>query len=1719
MSNGSPEESDNPRATGRFERPPQNGVSPAATGGAGVTFERKVAVQYLAHLLTGNAAPELGDGRRVTSVAFQQAPEHAVDDLVVHAVHPDGLKPPLVLALSVRRSPKIVQSDESSQELFLQFVRAVIEEPSDETEYRFGLVVSGRSKQATQLAQLANIAIGHKDALGFFRLIKTPGKYSSGIRQRLEHVAMLVDGSLRHIGPSEHDTSAVQERTWQLLSRLEVIMPLLELPGATDWAAIANGLKGVARDPDNEATSSLRDHLLVLAGEYASKAARVDLAILRRDSHAFLDAATTLHRPGWQTLMRIDRFAREAVRNEITGHDGSRAMRLERNDVAETLVNMVSEAEAVIVSGDSGVGKSALAVIGLTARADAEKERLQAACINLRHIPELPLEFEKTLGHPLSTILCEMSAPQRLLVIDGADAATENKYEALRYLIGAARDSGIRVVAVTSIENKQVVLDALHERFDANDVNDCVVPPLSDAEIDEVVETFSDLRRISTNPRSRELLRRLVVVQLLVRGRVSGTPLTDADAMNEVWSGLVRRRGMSDRGSPDARETVLLRLADLDLGRGERLDVLSSLDSIAMDGLRRDGLLRDAVGDPTRIGPDFGHDEVRRYAVARLLLASGEPGSRLLSAEAPRWSLSAARLACQARLALPDTSAVPLKGRLAAAQASFDRLVAAGHGSRWGDVPGEALLTLVDPSPVLRDAQPTLLADDAYGLRRLVRLVDQRHRDENGVVDITVVEPLVRLLLEAPAPWRSGAYAETLLRAWLRAEVIANSAKDNPLRILLRQRLIEASDEADRHLAAQREAQTGESQGANSARASVRRELVGLGRRTRRQPSELPSEIKSPLFLELLALLGPDLGEEGEAILRRVAHDAPAWLGPAVDEFFTGEALASAAGGLLAELTEAYYLDDEPGGHRLMDNGVRHHHPKGLGVPPAGRHRGPFLALFRADFRSGVAVLNRLLNHAARIRVGVLADLDKPNPIGTELVGRCESELSVDGQAKSYLGDDHVWRWYRGNAVGPYPCVSALQALEAESDRLIQSGISIATLIPILLDGCENLAMVGLIVGLLVRHLEDSGDLLDAYIAEPTIWLHEFARAAEESSPLTANSDHVASADRRNWTLQNAAMLLVLRADSDRAEELRGLGETLVGNARRLVESAPRAHAEAGPPAEMTQDALVVEARAWASSLDRDSFSVERTQDGFTVEANPPDDVVQELQESSEDLERSQDTIRLFVRYHINPGKEVPEAVGADDLVADLATVRHLLENPPPAALHQPWDVAALVAAAALEAFLEDGIDVPDETLRLAAEIILTIGDASPRRNEFEEMLYEYGADRSAARVIPLVLLPIASQLRALCDEDGGSTTFDRAASGAMNLAKSSSYEVPLYLARGLDRLWRVPCAEYGRCHHELGWQIATETMRRCVHAPWDPETGQRDILVLNGPLTESLDDATANSIIVPRLDGAIRALAPAAMAATCISARARDLVPILLAAQRRALLEYEHGDPDDRATHALVSARALLTLAENGDDDALFEHIDAFAEDSNLLGKSLSALSAAAEETPARASTARRIWPDVIRHVLSLRDHTRVRSSYYGGTGFADLIPNPVGELPYPYRELDGNPIMWWNPLELRAGVEAWLTPAKGNAECVDRLIGFIGILETEDQVRVGLPWVAAIVLGDPVPIARGAYTLSTWLVEVRPTAVDMELLSAWQEVVDALVVAGDARLAAYSD
>ena len=1709
---------------------PSPGTSPYATGGGGVTFERKVAAQYLAHLLVGDAAPGLGDDRHVISVAFQQAPEFPVDDLVIGAGRSDELEPSLLLSVGVRRSPNLVQSDQPTRKLISDYISALIEASDDGPEHRLALVVAGPKQHAQQLGTLADLASAQMDATGFFNLVETPNSFNSGIRSRLNHLERLVGHALRDLGVAEPSKEQIRQRTWQLLTKLTVLMPRIESPDETDWATVGNSLVSVARVQGLEGALLLRDRLLVLASEYSPKAARVDLIMLRRDAHELLSYESRRHGRGWQVLGHIHDQALAAVRDEIAVADGRRRLRIDRSSIAAELAVISSESSALVVSGESGVGKSALTVQSLTALGEDATHEMQVLCINLRHIHKLTMDFEAGLGGRLSTLLGELSAPHRVLIIDGADAVAEGMEDVFRYLVDAAIESDLKVAAVTTNDNVQIVRDVLNDRFGAN-VSDFTVPPLSDPELRQIVDAFPELGNIYGNARSRELLRRLVVVDLLVRGGVTGVPLSDSGAMLEIWNGLVRKHESADRGGPEAREIALLRLADLELNGGDRLGVISSIDTAVLVGLRQDGLLHTSDENPFMIGPDFAHDEVRRYAVARLLLSGNNPAAKLLDSGVPRWALSAARLAGTTLLEQPERANTPLPGRFNKLQSSFDALVEAGHGARWGDVAGEALLSMSDASAVLRDAWPDLKGSDAGGIRRLVRLVDQRLRDDNGLINPISIEPIIWLMLEESEPWRAGGYASNLLKDWLRGLVAARTPTGHLSRVRLRERLMEAYAESDLRLEERVRAQAApgtDNDGGTAHQIGQTQpewfvSQLGYGLPLIRERPEIPSICRDRDYLELLALLGPDLGDEGEVVLKRIADDEPSRLAPALEAPLADTALSQYRQGLLAQLAEAYYLDEDGMGYHFDDDGIRGHDPwygGGLG-PLHAWYLGLFAVLFQTDPRGGVAVLNRLLNHAALVRARTLARLYGMQTGKQDLdISRYENELNVFGAQRICIGDEQVWYWYRGTGVGPSPCISALQALERACDQFIEQGVSINKLVSVLLDGCENLAMPGLVVSMLIRHLDSAGDLLDPYFADPIVWSFEFSRVVKEGSIIASNSEGVKNRDRRTWTLKNAAMTMALGADDDRAAELKTIGEALIEKARHIVDHLPSNRASIDSD---ELDEELAKVMLWASCLDRDKFQVHQTAEGMYIQPTPPDEVVQTLHEGNQDFARASEATRLTVRYLIKANEVHAGAIEPDELTADLLSAKALLEEPPTLGGDRTWDVPTLVAAAVLDAHLSRGVDLPVDSLVSAAEVVLTVskGAASPGLYDYEESYFEQGADRSAARTLPLLLTPAADSLRALVDGGDGSAAFDRILVGGMHLAKAMVNEVRLHMARGLDHLWATPCVREGLCHHQLGWGIVIETMRDCVVGGWDRETGTRQVIALEEPMAESLRNTPDEAIQPFRLDAAIRALAPATVANICISTDARELLSAVLDAQKRSSVHDDQHHFDDRGTHALETARAVLTLAQNGDEASVYAQIDAYADSPSHLGNLLRGLSASAEETQDRAATALRIWPSVMLYVLALADagHTPFEGDFVGDMTLAALLPVRTSEWEYLYRELQAEPLNWWDPLAVQSEVEAWLVYANGNATCVDQLVSFLGEITLEDQARLGLPWMAQLLLAKPGNIAKRTYLLPNWLIETRTTADAVGLANIWQQIVDALVVEGDSRLARYSE
>ncbi len=1707
-----PEGPREPEAAGA--RPSAN---PYATGGGGVTLERRVGVAYLALMLTREGAQELGHGRTIESVAFQQSHRTPIDDLVVRAGHRDE-DWSLELAIAVRRSPKIVQSDEDMRRLVVAFLRSLADPPADRREHELAMVVAGSRPQAKQLAELAVMARRQSNAQAFFVPLRSEGTYNRALRDRLGQMSGLVRQGLATLGEGEPTGAELEARVWELLRRLHVLTPELEEPGLSDWDAVRNRLIPFSRTHDLDGGERLRDRLEALAADYGPAAATVDLGLLRRALHPLLDSGA-LRSVGWQAIGALEAQARDVVRDEI-GRGGSEStFHLDRSAEVEALIAARSASPALVVHGESGVGKSALAFAAVDGELAARPDELEVVVINLRHLPETLAELVGALGSPLEDLLAELSAPERLLVVDGADAVLEGRRDIFTHLVAAAGRGGMAVLVIAADEGWELVRDIVSVQLVA-EVGGHSVPGLTDEQIDEAVAALPELERLAANERSRELLRRVIVIDLLVRSKLPDLPLSDVEAMEAIWTGLVRDAEQADRGHPFARELVLLTLAEQALNNRSAIEVARTLDVEALEGLRRDGLLRSAGDRSWQVLPEFAHDEIRRYAVARFLFADGTPVAALRAAGAPRWAFSAVRLGCQALLSTPDEPGNPFHGRLGRVQAEFDAL-ATTEGARWGDLPSEALLTLGDPSPLLQDAWPGLLADNGVGVARILRLIGQRFRSETLLIDPVIAEPVVAQLLEAPTPWRQSDKSAETLREWLIALVVRRREAGHPLRVRLRELLLAYCDAGERREQEQRERAALEIANRSpeeEARAQEKiRATVISGMAGRRRPrSDVPAESSEEIVLQLIALLGPDLNDETVGLLRRVARDASWRLAPAVDEAFSGQAIAGYGQGLLAELTEAYYIDPDQPGFGFFEDGIRRHQGGGFG-PLHAFYRGPFLALFQSDFPGGVRVLNHMLDHAAEYRVRELRSL-VADPGASEATGESEAvfglALALDGRPRVYAGDADVWLWYRGTSVGPYACMSALEALERVCDQFLAAGVPLGPLAERLLQGCNNLAMPALVVGLLVRHLEHTERLLDPYLVDPRLWNLEFNRVVSEMSGLGGRSDGLANPERRGWSFREVATWLVVHADAERSVELKAIGEELVARAERLEATA--ADADAGE-ATGERVSYTTTVRNWASALNRDNYEIHAKGDAIFVQSTPPPDVLEALEPTTADLARGNEATRLLVRYLLGPRSKPGETAPPtkDELRVDLKTARGLLDDPPGGRSTGEWDVPLAVAAAALEAHLLRGIVLPNDDLEFAAAAVLSVPERSAEPGDTAALVayFEQAYDRTAARARPLLLLPDGPSLVKM----RGRRAAKRVMEACLRSARADPNEVRLHLARGLDPVWRTPCGA-GRCHHERALELAVETMRDCVFGHWDDVIQRQRAELIDGPVDDRLAKVDGRAVFVMRLDAAIRALGVAASGEDCQRERARELLLVLLDAQRRGLLVRD--DLDHRGTHALIAARALLTLASTGDEAPFWAHLEGLAENSQLLATFLTASAAAAEESAPAAEVARHLWPSVIERVLGFeRSGLSLSGRGHGGSARAALMPTPTSEVAYFYRELAGAPIVWPDVLAWRSAIESWLPGAAGDPDCVDSLVGLLRTLPPATQATVGLPWMSEIILPGPETIADRTFLLARWLIDLQQAAAETAMLGVWQQIVDALVVAGDSRLGPYSN
>ncbi len=1659
----------------------QSGSSPYATGGGGVSLAHRIAAIYLSIVLTGERRTEALE-LPVRRVSFQTGPAHAVDDLLLECS--DGASD-VTVAIACRATPDFVVSDEPTVKL----VGSLLDEVArfDANSHHVAIAVGGWSTQWGYLATVCDIARSNADAVTFKASLEVDKRWQKKVRDRLDQFLQMVDLATSKTKSEDE----VLQLTFTVLSRLYILGFAVQSPNESDRAATATKLDAIAADSVDGI--AIRNRLEVEATRYDAAGAVVDLALLRRDLHTLLEPAATRNTQAWEALAEHRKVATARVRATIgEGSATSSPLGIAFDDRRERLTTAItkagSEIGALLVSGESGTGKSALTLSAI-AQLEADNPTLfEALVVNFRALPRTSLEFGAAIGTSIGNVLAELSAPSRVLVIDAADAALERSASLLSDLVLAAARAGVGVIAVTADTALEFVEGQLALGF-GKDVACFTMQPLGDSDIDAIAEHFPLLRTILRDLPTASLLRRLVVLDLLARtGTELSGPMNEWDCLELVWRRIVRGEGNPAAGSAEARERTLLSVAAATLNLPSDGPSAAGIDLPAVDSLRRDHLLTPASPFVGRL--EFAHDEVRRYATAILLVRARSLADTLLEAGGPRWALSAATLACKGQLLAAGTRAPQAFAHMVRELGSF----ATEYGPRWSDLPVEAVLDSPKAYECLKAELDNPLSP--LHLDDVVRIVDQRHR-VNGLPDPQVATPVVRVLLDNAEPWRVSEPSFGLLAGWLQSLVLLNSPVGDPVRLDLRDRLLAYWDSL---------APFEPTSGVKAVSGFAE---MGFGP-ARSRGRRLAFEVRDERYVECLALLGPDIDDRIEQCLLAIADDAPAFLAPAADAPLSARAIALRDPELLARLIEAYYIDDTDTGWHLED-GVRDHQGRWTGARPPffEYYYGGFWSLFNfATYKTSVRVLNNILNHGARVRVQTLVGLDMGPfevALGHEPEPEDESEtgarLTLDGHPRLYVGDPHVWSWYRGTSVGPYSGVSALLAMERVAEGWLDAGVTPAQVVRALLEGCENLAVPGMLFGLLSRNIENVTDELDPFLAEPVVWQLEFARAIGEYSGLRARTDDLRHQERRNWSPREVCAMLMTRADEGRAQTLRSVGELLTSNGDRL-----------GVSQELTKN--------WAASLDADRYEVTQQGDQLYLQVNPPDELKAAQAQHAADQEQVNTSMRLQNRYwgsRRNHADYVPPTPA--EVAEDLTAGRRLLEAENQFMPTEPLNGVAHVVRFAVQSAAAGEIGALGDESEFAARLVLKIALAfkAAKDQRGEGQYFDLGADRAVANALPAFLLPALADLLPPI----GATTADVYEAG-MAIAGRAPLETRLHLARGCDILWVASC--HGTpCIHQTAIDWLLETARGAEIDEWDTQAQRRTHVYIDGGIAARLQDLDGASIDLSMLDAPIRGLGAAAASNHCGTTKAGGLLAQFLDIQRRTTVTHtgKGGSIDLRGTHALVAARALLdNYATSQDSGPVLGHLDVLSTDASLLSGFLHGLAAAGAENGRRAQAARDLWPTVVERALTYADQkpNPYRDRSWGDWATAALMPEPLSWAEGLYSELTGPPIEWVKAEDLVDLIDQWIPLGRGEGKCVDALIRILRMLPLSDQVNRGLTWITELCTRDGQIAVSQTWFSNDWLKEVRATAEELNQLGEWQKLVDAMVVAGNEGLAPYS-
>lgn len=1041
--------------------------SPASTGGAGTFFEQHVAAYWLAQLLVRCVPPVLIE-TTVAEVHFQT--EHLglhTDDFLIVCGRHGAVNQKLVG--QVKRSFRVSASDEECKKTIQDFWKDFKKsDPFSPANDRFVLVTQrGTNTLLEHFLGLLDCARAARDGAEFEHRLALNGFISKKAVHYCGEVCKLITDL-------EGCTIGVAD-IWSFLRLLHVLSLDLHTSTRQTEAQIKNLLAHMVTEGDaSDVATKTWNALLVFASTMMSEArsmSRADLPEELQQHHVSFGSKEQriLSALKGHTIPVLRR-----IRSTI-GQD----FHLQRAALVQKVLEGLDNAQVVLVSGPAGSGKS---VIGKDAVSLLSQEHFvfgfRVEEFAKAHIDETLLAAQvPTNAEALTAILATQG--RKVILVESVERLLEKTTrDAFSDLLGmVASDSSMCIIITCRNYSSDLVCASFLKPAALNHavVN---VPPLEDAELEEIEAALPELSYPLNNSALRDILRNPYFLDKALEISWSTerpVPESEREFRLLFWKQIVCASQDVPSGMSRRREEVFQEIA---IRRARALSafvICTDLDPAVVDALRKDSLVVSSDENQSLIAT--AHDVLEDWAILQWL------EEKHLIDEGSFKDLSAAIGAYPAiRRSYRKWVAELIERNPDAADRLFRAAVfETDISSQFRDDTLVSLLKAPMSSGFLARHEVQLLANDRVILKRIIHLL--------RVACVTI------------PTWLAGRIGHgSILNvpdgpAWTTVLKLVHQNIDS-FAPQERQLLLGLIEDAVRNVSWW----APELEGAEYVAGIGHWLLASFGNRRAREPRKRVLKVLTKIPMadaDCFEFILRGQVEDGQR-LDYIAEDLREIL------FFGLEGMAAARDlpDLVISVAVDYLLVSEEEIRRnrrysidpldLEENfGIK----KGLRYDfyPASALRGPWIFLLKYHPQKALDFFIKIFNHSA--------DWYAHPRIPHRLEPPWEIELTfADGSSRKQWGNPRLWNLYRGISTGPTVLECLLMALEKWLLELASKHPEeLDTILVDILRRSESAALAGVVASIATAYPHASGEALLVLLSAPDYIKFDRSRIAVDS--------------------------------------------------------------------------------------------------------------------------------------------------------------------------------------------------------------------------------------------------------------------------------------------------------------------------------------------------------------------------------------------------------------------------------------------------------------------------------------------------------------------------------------------------------------------------------------------------------------------------------------------